>query len=141
MTVLAGVLAALATVLVGKATRQADTIPFYSSVLVVIALAYVLFAVMAGPVSTIIAESALAAVFVGIAICGARWEHPGSAGVLIAVGLVVHGAYDLVHDFLITNAAVPSWWPVFCGVVDLALGGWVGARAVTNPLKVRLPTA
>jgi RsiW-degrading membrane proteinase PrsW (M82 family) len=141
MDVLAGFLAALAILGLGKATRQADTIPFYSTVLIVIALVYVLFAVMAGRASTIIAESGIAAVFVGLAVGGARWERVRAAGVLVAVGLVAHGAYDLVRDALITNAVVPGWWPVFCGVVDVVLGGWLGTCAVTNRLKARLPTA
>jgi hypothetical protein len=140
MDVLAGLLAALSIVLLGKATRQKDAIPFYSTVLIVIALVYVLFAVMAGQASTIIVESAIAAVFVGLAIAGARWDRSRAAGLLVAIGLVVHGGYDLVHDVLITNAAVPSWWPIFCGVVDVVLGGWLGSRAVTTSLKARLPT-
>lgn len=141
MVVVAGLLAGLAILGLGAATRQADTIPFYSTVLIVIALVYVLFAVMAGHRSTITAESAIAAVFVVLAVAGAQWERSRAAGLLVALGLVAHGAYDLVHNALIANAIVPSWWPVFCGVVDVVLGGWLGSRAVTNQLKTRLPTA
>ncbi len=140
MNVLAGLLAALAILGLGRATRQEDTLPFYSTLLIVIALAYVLFAVMAGHRSTIIAESAIASVFVGLAVAGARWDRSQAAGLLVALGLVAHGAYDLVHDILLPNATVPSWWPIFCGVVDVVLGGWLGSRAVTNRLTVRLPT-
>lgn len=141
MDVVAGLLAALAILGLGVATRQADAVPFYSTVLIVIALVYVLFAVMAGHGSTIIAESAIAVVFVGLAVAGARWDQSRAAGFLVALGLVAHGAYDLVHDALITNPTVPGWWPIFCGVVDVVLGGWLGSRAVTNRMKTRLPTA
>jgi len=140
VVVLAGLVAALAVVGLGKATRQDDTIPFYSMVLVVIALVYVLFAVMAGRTLTIIVESATAAVCVGFAIGGARWNRSRAAGLLVAAGLVAHGAYDLVHGALVPNAVVPPWWPLFCGAVDFGLGGWLGVRTVTTPLKARLPT-
>lgn len=132
MDVLAGLLAVLAIVGLGKATRQDDSIPFYSTVLIVIALVYVLFAVMAGRTTTIIAESAIAAVFVGLAMGGARGNRPREAELLIAAGLGAHGAYDLVRDALVLNAAVPQWWPSFCGVVDIGLGGWLGGRTATS---------
>jgi len=141
MDVLAGLLAALAILGLGKATRQADAISFYSTVLIIIALVYVLFAVMAGRTSTIVVESGIAAVFVGLAVGGARWDRVQAAGVLIAVGLMAHGAYDLAHDALIANAVVPGWWPTFCGIVDVTLGAWLGTCAVMNRLKSRLPTA
>ena len=136
MDALAGVLAAFAILGLGILTRQADALPFYSTVLIVIALVYVLFAVMAGRPSTIVAESAIAAAFVGVAIIGARGSHPRAAGLLIAAGLILHGAYDLVHDRLIANAVVPGWWPVFCAVVDVVLGGWLGYRSLVNPLNM-----
>lgn len=139
--VLAGLLGAFAILALGKATRQANTIPFYSTVLIVIALVYVLFAVMAGQTTTIVAESAIAAVFVVIAVFVARSSRPHEAGLVLAAGLVVHGAYDLVHGVLIANVVVPNWWPVFCGVVDVVLGGWVGSRAVTDQLQTRFASA
>lgn len=140
MDVFAGLLAALSIVLLGKATRQADTIPFYCTVLTVIALVYVLFAVMTGTTSTIVAESAIAAVFVALSIGAARWDPPRAAALLIAAGLVAHGVYDLVHDAVVANTAVPDWWPTFCGVVDVVLGGWILTRRDKNSLKARLPT-
>lgn len=140
MPVLAGLIVALSIVLLGKATRQDDTVLFYTTVLIVMALVYVLFAVMAGTTSTIVTESAIGAIFVVLAIATAQWSRPRAAGVLIAPGLVVRGVYDFVREAVITNAAVPNWWPTFCGVVDVALGGWLVARRDKNPLKARLPT-
>lgn len=125
MEFIAGLIAAAAIVGLGHATRQGRSLRFYSTVLVVIALAYVLFAVMAGTVQTMIVESAVAFVFIGVSITAARWGDGQTAAFLVAGGLVAHGGYDLVHPFLVTNPVVPTWWPFFCGVVDVALGGWV----------------
>ena len=125
MDVLAGLIAAIAVVGLGYATRQERSLSFYGTVLVVIALAYVLFAVMVGAPRTIVIESAVAVGFVGIAVAALRLASVRPAGWLLAVGLSAHGAYDLVHGAVVSNPVVPAWWPVFCGVVDVALGGWV----------------
>jgi hypothetical protein len=137
----AGFLATIGIVGLGYATRQGEWLPFYSTVLIVIALAYVLFAAMAGVPRTIVAESTVAAVFIAGAVMGARWSNGRAAGLLIAAGLAVHGAYDLVHDALVENPVVPEWWPVFCAVVDLLLAGWVAALAARNRLAPQPPSA
>ena len=122
MVILAGLLFGLAIIGLGYLTRQGRAIPFYSTVLVVIALVYVLFAVMAGAREILLVESAIAAGFVTLAVAGARWPRRRWAGGLIAAGLVLHGGFDLVHDALLHNPVVPSWWPVFCAVVDVVVG-------------------
>ena len=125
MEIIAGLTAAAAIVGLGAATRQGRSPAYYSVVLIVIALAYVLFAAMAGASRTIVVESAIAAVFVAVAVAGARWANPRAAGLLMAGGLAAHGVYDLAHPAVVANPIVPAWWPLFCGVVDVALGGWV----------------
>ena len=124
MELIAGSITAAAVVGLGRATRQARSLPFYGNVLIVIALAYVLFAVMAEAPRTIAIESTVASAFVAVAIAAVR-GNSRAAGVLLAVGLGAHGVYDLVHPALVPNSAVPSWWPLFCGVVDVLLAGWV----------------
>ena len=133
MDMLAGVLFGLAIIGLGYLTRQGRAIPFYSTVLIVIALGYILFAVMAGALDVLLIESAIASGFVALAGAGARWPHRRWAGGLIATGLVLHGGFDLVHDALIHNPAVPSWWPAFCVVVDVVVGGWLMGLVVRSP--------
>ena len=125
MDILAGLVAAAVIIGFGVLTRQARSMPFYSTVLGVIALVYVLFAAMAEGATVILAESGMAAVFVEVAVAAARERSDRRAGWLLAVALVLHGVFDLGHDALICNPAVPSWWPVFCAVVDIALGAWL----------------
>jgi len=88
---------------------------FYSTVLIVIASYYVLFAFMAG--QAVIPEIIAASIFSGVAIIGAfRWP------VLIGIGIFAHGIFDFAHNLLISNPGVPNWWPAFCAGVDVPLG-------------------
>lgn len=136
MEIIAGLIAAATVVGLGVATGQGRSLPFYGTVLVVIALAYVLFAVMAETPRTIVIESAIAVGFIGVTVGGIRWSSLRGAGWLVAGGLVAHGAYDLVHGTVVPNAVVPDWWPMFCLVVDLLLGGWVFLLGRRDNLKI-----
>jgi D-alanyl-lipoteichoic acid acyltransferase DltB (MBOAT superfamily) len=132
MDVLAGLLFGFAIVGLGYLTRQGRAISFYSTVLIVIALAYILFAVMDGALDVLLIESAIAAGFIGLAVAGARWSHRRWAGGMIAAGLVLHGGFDLIHNLLIHNPVVPPWWPVFCAVVDVVVGVWLTGLVVRS---------
>lgn len=110
----------------GYLTRQGRALPFYATTLIVIALVYVLFAVMAGTPSVVWTEAAVAAGFAVAAVAGSRWPQRLHGGLLIAGALLLHGGFDLVHDSLIRNPVVPSWWPMFCAAVDVVLGAWLG---------------
>jgi hypothetical protein len=133
MDILAGLLFGFAIIGLGYLTRQGRAIPFYSTVLIVIALVYVLFAVMAGGLDVLLVEGVIAAGFTVLAVVGARGPHRPWAGGLIATGLVLHGGFDLVHDTLIENPAVPAWWPVFCAVVDVVVGAWLMGVVIRTP--------
>jgi hypothetical protein len=132
MEVIAGLITAVAVVGLGYVTRQGQSLPFYSTVLIVIALAYVLFAVMAEGLRTILIETAVAAGFVAVVVAAARGTNRRGAAGLVAAGLVAHGGYDLLHHAVVVNPVVPAWWPLYCGVVDVAMGGWVGWLFVGN---------
>jgi hypothetical protein len=41
---------------------------------------------------------------------------------LLAFGYVLHGVYDVIHNSIFTNVGTPTWWPEFCGVVDITIG-------------------
>jgi hypothetical protein len=93
---------------------------FYATVLIVVAHYYLLFAAMGGTVDTLLAESAVAAVFVGVAALGFTrlpW--------LVASGLAAHGLFDLVHAHVIVNPGVPAWWPAFCLSFDVGAAAWL----------------
>jgi hypothetical protein len=101
---------------------------FYPTVMIVIALYYVLFAVMSGSVQTVVIESAVMTLFAAAAVAGFK------SSMWIVVGaLAGHGVFDAVHGQLIENAGVPAWWPAWCLAYD------VGAAAILAWLIKREP--
>ena len=56
---------------------------------------------------------------------------------LVAVALVGHGVFDIVHHLVIENPGVPHWWPGFCLVFDVILGGLLAVRLMRRRLATR----
>jgi uncharacterized membrane protein HdeD (DUF308 family) len=120
MPLVVGVLLAVATAALAKFTRFEEERSFYSTVLVIIASYYVLFAVLGGSSHALVGELVVAIVFSIAAILGALFLPA-----LVGIAIMGHGLFDLVHDLLIENSGVPPWWPAFCGIFDIVLGLWV----------------
>jgi hypothetical protein len=118
--VVAGVLLAIAIAVLAKFTRFDEDRSFYSTVLVIIASYYVLFAVLGGSGHALVWELVIAVAFSTVAIIGALFFPT-----LVGTGIIAHGLFDLVHNIIIENSGVPTWWPTFCGSIDVFLGLWV----------------
>ena len=102
---------------------------FYPTVLIVIASYYVLFAVMAASGRALVIEIVVASGFLLVAIIGYKrnlW--------LVSIALVGHGVFDIAHHLLIENPGVPHWWPGFCLVFDVILGGLLAVRLIRRRL-------
>ena len=109
---------------------------FYSTVVVVVALYYVLFAVMGGSPRALVVETAIMLVFVVFAAAGFRgnlW--------LVAAGLAAHGAMDLVHGSIVDNPGVPSWWPAFCAAYDITAAAVLALILARSPSHALATTA
>jgi hypothetical protein len=91
---------------------------FYPTLLVVIALYYVLFAAMSGSLRAVLVESAVMTGFAAVAVLGFKGQLW-----IVAMGLAAHGVFDAMHGSLITNPGVPAWWPAFCLAFDVTAGG------------------
>lgn len=91
---------------------------FYPTVLTVVGLLYVLFAVMAGG-GGLVPEIAFFALFAALAALGFR-----STLWIVAAGLALHGLFDFVRYAFLVAPGAPRWWPAFCGSYDVvaALG-------------------
>ena len=118
--VLVAALLAVGIAALAKFTRFDEDRSFYSTVLVIIASYYVLFAVLDGSGHALAWELVIAVAFSAVAIIGAL-----VLPTLVGIGIIAHGLFDLVHDVFITNSGVPTWWPSFCGSIDVLLGLWV----------------
>jgi hypothetical protein len=96
---------------------------FYSTVLIVVATYYVLFAVMGGSGRTLIIEILVASGFFLFAVLGFKgnlW--------FVAAALVGHGLFDFFRPRFTENPGVPRWWPGFCLAFDVIFGGWLALR-------------
>jgi hypothetical protein len=100
---------------------------FYSTVLLVVASYYVLFAAMSGSLRSVLMESAVMTVFAIAAVIGFK-----SSVWIVVAGLAAHGGFDALRGGVLENSAVPAWWPAFCGAYDLGaaviLAGLVRSR-------------
>lgn len=117
MAYLAGLLVALFLLGLSTALRYAHERSFQSTVLMVVASYYVLFAAMAADTQAMVAESIVALAFIAIAVVGfKRWPW------LTIAAIAGHGVFDAVHHHVIANPGMPAWWPAFCGTFDVVAG-------------------
>jgi hypothetical protein len=104
---------------------------FYPTVLIVIASYYVLFALMGASRQTLALEIVVATGFLLVGILGFKknlW--------VVVIALVGHGVFDFIRRDLIDNPGVPRWWPGFCLVFDVVIGGWLALRLARHDLAV-----
>ena len=101
---------------------------FYPTVVIVVALYYVLFAAMSGSMQTVLLESVVMIVFAIAAVVGFK-----SSAWIVVAALAGHGVFDAFHGYVLENSGEPVWWPAFCGAYDL------GAAAILAWLIQRRP--
>ena len=94
---------------------------FYPTVVIVVALYYVLFAVLSGSVQTIVLESVVMSLFAIAAVVGFK-----SSAWIVVAALAGHGIFDAVHGHIIENAGVPAWWAAWCLSYDVGAAAWLG---------------
>lgn len=126
----AGIVASAGVALFARTVGLDRDRAFYPTVTIVIALYYVLFAVMSGSVQAVVVESMVMALFAAAAVAGFK-----SSAWIVVGALAGHGVFDAVHGHVIENAGVPAWWPAWCLAYD------VGAAACLGWLLRRGPTA
>ena len=131
MAYLVGVFLALGVGAFGTLVRLDRDRAFYTTILLVVASYYALFAVIGGSRHALLVESIGIAIFLMVAAVGFRrsmW--------LVAAGLVAHGIFDAFHQRVITNPGVPPWWPPFCMSYDVVAGVYLacllGRRGVLH---------
>ena len=120
MAFLVGVLLALAVGVFATLSGLDRERAFYTTVAIVVASLYSLFAVLGGSTHALVVESLIGAVFLVVATFGFR-----SSFWLVALALGGHGALDFVHAGLVANPGVPPWWPAFCGAYDVTAAAYL----------------
>jgi hypothetical protein len=120
MPYLVGTALALAVCCFATLVRLDRERAFYTTVMIVIASYYGLFAAMRGSSRTLVLESVVIVAFV----TGAVVAFKRSMWILVAL-LCAHGLLDLFHAALISNPGVPGWWPAFCMTYDVTTGAYL----------------
>ena len=120
MEFLIGSVIALAVCIFARLTGFDRGRVFYSTMVMVVAHYYILFAVMGASTSVLLAESTGAAAFIALAVIGFKrnlW--------IVAAALAGHGVYDFFHHLIISDPGVPLWWPGFCMSFDVLAGAFL----------------
>lgn len=109
----------------------------YSLGLLTLPSLYALFALQAGEPAVSVQEMLYGTPFLVAGLVFALVSIRRSA---VAVGAfwILHGLYDLAHSRLLTNAGVPSWYPVWCFSVDVVIGAyllWLSRRVPDANLR------
>ncbi|MGE0455804.1 MAG: hypothetical protein AB7O37_18975 [Vicinamibacteria bacterium] len=93
---------------------------FYTTVTVVVASYYSLFAVLGGSTRALVVESLVAGAFVAAAAIGFR-----SSLWVVAIALGGHGVFDFAHGAVISNPGLPVYWPAFCAAYDVVAAAYL----------------
>src|SRR6185503_12362038 len=120
MALLVGALLAFSVGLMGTASGLDRDRAFYSTVAMVVASYYSLFAVLGASTRALVLESMVGGVFVAAALLGFRtslW--------MVVMALGAHGVFDLAHGSVMSNPGVPAWWPAFCLTYDVTAAGYL----------------
>lgn len=126
LALIVGSLSAVALGLFAHAVGYDRDRAFYSTVLTVVGVVYVLFAVMAGG-RGLLSEIAFFAAFAGLAVIGFKWSMW-----IVVVGLALHGLFDFVRHSFAAAPGAPSWWPAFCGSYDVVAALGLAALLITR---------
>jgi hypothetical protein len=116
-----GIVLSIGVALFARVVRLDRDRAFYPTVMIVIALYYVLFAVMSGSVQTVVIETVVMTLFAAAAVAGFK-----SSLWIVVVALAGHGVFDAVHGHIIENTGVPAWWPAWCLAYDVGAAAGLG---------------
>ena len=128
MEYLVGILLALAVCIFALLTGFDRDRAFYSTVVIVVAHYYILFAVMGATTPVLISECLAASAFIILAVVGFKkslW--------IVAAALAGHGIFDVFHHRIIHDPGVPLWWPGFCMSFDVLAGAFLAILLLRRP--------
>jgi hypothetical protein len=111
--IIIGVAGAVLTALLAWSSVIPDPLVFHTVALTMIGSIYMGFAFADGRLLVVILELSVATVFIVLALLG-LWIGP----MFIAVGLVLHGLWDLAHHPRGITTRLPNWYPPFCAAFD-----------------------
>ena len=120
MSYLVGIILALAAGAFARRSGLDRDRAFYPTVMIVIALLYVLFAVIGGSTKMLLFETVVSLGFATLAMLGFK-RSPW----FVVVALAAHGMFDLIHPHAVEHQGVPVFWPEFCSAYDVTAAAFL----------------
>lgn len=111
---------------VRKAQQAQWAFPF---LLATFPIYYLLFTLYASDFSAFLTELTVSTIFFAIAYVARRFRSYRT-WLLLSIGYLLHGIYDVYHDMLFEHEGIPLWWPEFCGTVDVVIGIYLFYQAI-----------
>ncbi len=106
----------------------------YPVLLATFPINYWVFAIYAADSAALLKEILAGTVFLAVAYTAYKVRSFVTL-LLLAVGYVLHAAYDFYHGLFFVNAGAPTWWPEFCGSFDVLAGAYIAYLAFSSPRK------
>lgn len=116
--IIAGIASGGLTALIAWSSFIPDPLAFHSVALAIIGAIYLGFALSDGRLSIMLLELSVGTGFVVLALLG-LWLAP----MFIAIGLILHGFWDLAHRPRGVTTKLPAWYPPFCAAYDFVFAG------------------
>ena len=130
MPLLIGVLLALAVGAFGTWMGMDRERSFYTVIMMVIAVLYVLFALIGHSTHALVMDALIGTVFFLAAALGFKrslW--------MVVAALAGHGIMDLFHGALVANPGVPVWWPAFCMAYDVVAAAYLAGLVLKGRIR------
>ncbi len=116
---ISGLVVAIVIIILSRVLVKYFTVKLFAAAnLIAIALIYVGFSLKDNPAGWIALECCVALIFFFMALIGYTKNN-----VLIALGIILHGAWDILHhNGFFIDTSIPVYWPTFCLVIDIVDG-------------------
>lgn len=129
-----GATIAFVVVLLFKAWGLESTKWAYPVLLATFPVNYWVFAIYGSDSAALLKELLVGLAFLAVAYTAYKFKSFATL-LLLAFGYVMHAAYDVSHNRFFVNAGAPTWWPEFCGSVDVLIGAYIAYLALSFPRK------
>lgn len=130
-----GILVAIGVIVHFKKTRLENSKFAYALLLITFPFYYFAFAIYGNDYKALALEFSGGSLFWIVGFCALKSKDSFKFS-LLAFGYSCHALYDVTHNRLFLNAGTPTWWPEFCGAVDLIIGLYLASLALKY--RVRL---
>jgi len=132
---LIGIISAILIILYFKKRKLEEEQLPYPILLATFPVYYFAFALYVSDFVALYKEIGISLIFLLVVYLAIKSNRKISA-LLIALGCIAHGIYDIFHNTLFVNNGTPEWWTEFCGSIDLILGIYLIYFAIRMPVKV-----